>query len=261
MLKHMKPYLKALLLLNSCACMSCFLAPGQASIQCAFTNAPVAFPVAFSGSSGEGDIFSTNRWDFGDGTVVSNQMLTLHAWATSGQYAVIFSAYSPAHSSWLNATQSLQVTPRSPVTLLASQSGSGQVTFSWPGRGTLLGSTSLDPPAWVRLSDTSPVTLLLPHQHQNVFRYFKVMSLPADSELEAAYWADFNNCVTGKGVLICEECVTSYLLSQPLLPIGLGLAPSPVAEEAAALAYALGSALALDQLSALSFLRFLWFGP
>jgi len=52
-----------------------------------YTNVATGFSVDFQALiSGR---VSASRWEFGDGTVVSNQPYASHAWSAAGDYAVI----------------------------------------------------------------------------------------------------------------------------------------------------------------------------
>jgi len=50
-----------------------------------------------------------SRWDFGDGTIVSNQPFARHAWTTPGTYAVTLIAFNDAHPQGLSASVNVQV--------------------------------------------------------------------------------------------------------------------------------------------------------
>src|SRR5204862_4259675 len=57
-----------------------------------YTNVAVGFAVSFeSAISGR---LSASSWDFGDGVIVSNRPYASHAWATTGNYAVVLRAYN-----------------------------------------------------------------------------------------------------------------------------------------------------------------------
>src|SRR5262249_5133550 len=155
---------------------------------------------------------ATNRWDFGDGTVVSNTTTIAHGWVTAGNFAVVFTAYSTNRAAWLADTQNVQVTLAAPVALTISKASSNRVTFSWTGSAVLLEATSLECPAWIRVADapgTFDISVLdnLPGFGPKGPRFFKLVSLPPADELEAAFTYNLEKCRAGEGVKPCEDCV------------------------------------------------------
>ena len=79
-----------------------------AGIVAAFTNSAVGFPLSFSGLVTRGISLGT-YWDFGDGTIVSNQLSISHTWTTAGDYNVSFHAFNEATPSGAIATVSIHV--------------------------------------------------------------------------------------------------------------------------------------------------------
>jgi hypothetical protein len=63
-------------------------------IQSDYTNTVPGIALNFSGTIVHG-VFSETSWDFGDGTVVSNQPTVSHSWARAGNFPVVFSASGP----------------------------------------------------------------------------------------------------------------------------------------------------------------------
>src|SRR5262249_25006372 len=61
-------------------------------IQARFVNVATAFELEFTtqiiGYASE------NRWEFGDGTVLSNRLAATHTWPTAGDYPVVLRAYN-----------------------------------------------------------------------------------------------------------------------------------------------------------------------
>ena len=57
-----------------------------------FTNVAVGFPVRFVAQN-QGRLLAT-LWDFGDGTVVSNQAFITHAWTNPGTYEIRLTGYN-----------------------------------------------------------------------------------------------------------------------------------------------------------------------
>src|SRR5439155_9242277 len=47
---------------------------------------------------------TANRWEFGDGTVVSNRLYASHGWAVAGDYSVVFRAYNDTYPEGVSAT-------------------------------------------------------------------------------------------------------------------------------------------------------------
>ncbi len=71
------------------------LGPLTLEIHAPFTEAAVGFPVSFT-ADGTGPI-TGSVWDFGDGTVVTNQPFTSHAWTVPGAYTVRLTGYNDTH--------------------------------------------------------------------------------------------------------------------------------------------------------------------
>ena len=47
---------------------------------------------------------SASQWDFGDATVISNQVLVSHAWAVMGDYPIVLTAYNETYPGGVSAT-------------------------------------------------------------------------------------------------------------------------------------------------------------
>jgi PKD repeat protein len=72
-----------------------------------FTNVATGFTVDFTAQiSGHA---TSNRWDLGDGTVVSNELLVSHSWAAAGNYTVTFTAYNPDNAGGVSASATIFV--------------------------------------------------------------------------------------------------------------------------------------------------------
>ena len=77
------------------------------SISCIYTQVITGFSVRFEGGI-DGNAFS-NRWEFGDGVVLENQMAAEHSWNSLGNYSVVFTAFNQDHPSGVSATTSVSV--------------------------------------------------------------------------------------------------------------------------------------------------------
>jgi hypothetical protein len=66
-----------------------------------FTNVATGFGVDFAAQViGHA---AANRWDFGDGTIVSNQLAFSHSWSAPGNYAVTFTAFNSDNPAGVSA--------------------------------------------------------------------------------------------------------------------------------------------------------------
>ncbi len=61
----------------------------------------------------EGNVAS-NRWDFGDGTSVMDAVNVSHAWAETGEYAVVLTAYNDSCPTGVSATSTVSVVEPAP---------------------------------------------------------------------------------------------------------------------------------------------------
>jgi len=73
----------------------------------AYTNVAVGFGVEFQAIIA-GRV-SASRWDFGDGTVVSNRPWASHVWTTAGDYVVELRAYNESYPAGVAATVTVHV--------------------------------------------------------------------------------------------------------------------------------------------------------
>lgn len=76
--------------------------PLSVAIQATYTNVATQFEVKFTAQI-EGRL-NASRWDFGDGTVVSNWPYAFHSWVTAGNYSVTLTAYNESHPEGISAT-------------------------------------------------------------------------------------------------------------------------------------------------------------
>lgn len=81
--------------------------PISAAIQIAYTNVAVGFTVdLFSSLSGE---VTASRWEFDDGSVLSNWPYASRSWASAGDYLVVLRAYNTGNPGGITATASVHV--------------------------------------------------------------------------------------------------------------------------------------------------------
>ena len=72
-----------------------------------FTNVSAGFRVNLVGDI-EGNC-SASRWDFGDGTIISNQPYASHVWTNAGDFSVVLRAFNSDFPAGLTATQIVHV--------------------------------------------------------------------------------------------------------------------------------------------------------
>src|SRR5205823_6552758 len=77
------------------------------AIQPSFTNAIPGFAVSFSAQIA-GRV-SASRWEFGDGTVLSNRPFASHSWAAAGDYHVLLWAYNDNQPDGVGAAVTIHV--------------------------------------------------------------------------------------------------------------------------------------------------------
>jgi hypothetical protein len=79
----------------------------SAAAQADYTNVVAGFAVNFTGQiTGHA---SVNIWNFGDGTMLTNQLSVSHAWAAVGEYPVVLSAYNDSNPGGISVTVMVQV--------------------------------------------------------------------------------------------------------------------------------------------------------
>jgi PKD repeat protein len=77
------------------------------SIQASYTNVGTSFVVDFTALI-DGRT-SSSRWDFGDGTIVTNRPLLSHSWPVPGDYPVLLKAFNESNPSGATATLMVHV--------------------------------------------------------------------------------------------------------------------------------------------------------
>jgi hypothetical protein len=99
-----------------------------------YTNVAVGFAVSFeSAISGR---LSASSWDFGDGVIVSNRPYASHAWATTGNYAVVLRAYNNDYPAGMTATATVHVVAQPVHYVVASGSSPSAPYSSWASAAT-----------------------------------------------------------------------------------------------------------------------------
>jgi hypothetical protein len=107
------------------------IGPLAVAIQASLTNVVPGFEIDFtaqiSGCS------SGTRWEFGDGTVLSNRLTPKHAWHAAGNYSVVMRAFNQTYPAGVSATVSVHVVPISEaVHYVAADSGNPVAPYnSW----------------------------------------------------------------------------------------------------------------------------------
>ncbi len=104
------------------------------AVVASYTNVAAGFEVEFQGLiSGEA---SASRWEFDDGTIVSNQPYASRAWLEAGDYTVVLRAYNDSNPSGVTATAIVQVVEQ-PVHYVSLSSVSPVTPYStWPTAAT-----------------------------------------------------------------------------------------------------------------------------
>jgi hypothetical protein len=81
--------------------------PLSVAIEASYTNVAAGFAVDFQAMIG--GRASASRWDFGDGTVVSNRPNTGHSWGMPGDYVVELRAFNESYPEGVTATATVRV--------------------------------------------------------------------------------------------------------------------------------------------------------
>jgi PKD repeat protein len=108
--------------------------PLTVAVQANFTNVATGFEVGFSTQIT--GYASANRWDFGDGTVLSNRLAATHAWTAPGDYPVVVSAFNQTYPSGVSATVTVHVVAQPIHYVLSSSTNPVPPYSSWATAAT-----------------------------------------------------------------------------------------------------------------------------
>jgi hypothetical protein len=90
-------------------CQTILPVPVAPSLQATYSQVVTGLVVGFTGQIGGRP--TSSRWEFGDGTIISNQLPSVsHAWNAAGNYSVVLRAYNDSYPDGLPATLTIQVT-------------------------------------------------------------------------------------------------------------------------------------------------------
>jgi PKD repeat protein len=106
----------------------------EVTIATDYTNVAVGFTVRFKGLiSGR---VASSSWDFGDGTVVSNQPYASHAWSKVGEYTVVLSGFNDSNPGGVTATSLIQVIAQPVHFVSQGNLNPGEPYGSWESAAT-----------------------------------------------------------------------------------------------------------------------------
>lgn len=77
------------------------------AMQASSTNVATSFPIQFT--SQINGLVTSSRWEFGDGTIVSNQPVVTHSWLAAGDYNVVLRAYNETYPAGITAAVTIHV--------------------------------------------------------------------------------------------------------------------------------------------------------
>jgi hypothetical protein len=106
------------------------------AIQAASTNNNLGGSIAFTGII-DGRV-AASRWDFGDGTSLSDQPYASHAWLTPGDYPVVLSAYNDSYPGGISTTTIVHVIAQSVYYVDLNSPGPAAPYSSWATAATNL---------------------------------------------------------------------------------------------------------------------------
>jgi hypothetical protein len=106
----------------------------SAAFAISYTNMAAGFAVSLdSAISGR---LSASSWDFGDGVIVSNRPYASHAWAATGNYAVVLRAYNNDFPAGVTATAAVHVIAQPVHYVVSSGSLPSAPYSSWASAAT-----------------------------------------------------------------------------------------------------------------------------
>jgi PKD repeat protein len=77
------------------------------AIQATYSNVVPGFAVQFTGHL-DGRV-SASRWEFGDGTILSNRLYASHSWTTTGDYSVVLRAFNESNPNGISEALMIHV--------------------------------------------------------------------------------------------------------------------------------------------------------
>jgi len=99
-----------------------------------YTNVAVGFPLSLEAAIVGRPTASS--WNFGDGVVLSNRPYASHAWAATGNYAVVLTAWNNTYPGGLATTSIVHVLSQPVHYVVASGSSPGAPYSSWASAAT-----------------------------------------------------------------------------------------------------------------------------
>jgi len=104
------------------------------SVGAAYTNIPAGYTNYFQANI-SGPVYSS-KWDFGDGTAITNQPFIAHAWSTVGDYPVILTACNDTYPAGQSATNLIHVVIPTVLYVAISNQASVAPYDSWAKAAT-----------------------------------------------------------------------------------------------------------------------------
>jgi hypothetical protein len=121
------------------------------AVKASHTKVAIGFSVDFQALI-SGPV-SASRWEYGDGTVVSNQPFATHSWTATNNYPVTLRAYNDTYPSGLAATVTIQVVTQTVYYVRSSNTSPAWPYDSWAKAATNI-QTAVD-------ASTVPGSLIL----------------------------------------------------------------------------------------------------
>jgi hypothetical protein len=108
--------------------------PLNAAISATFNNVQVGFAVGFTAMI-EGRT-TASTWDFGDGSMATNQPYASHAWTALGDYLVVLRAYNGSQPGGVSASMTIHVVARPTHYVMANSANPSAPYSSWATAAT-----------------------------------------------------------------------------------------------------------------------------